>query len=119
MPNIANCACRNAKLAMPDWDDLRYALAVARHGSLAAAARTLSVDNSTVFRHLNALEERLGAKVFERLPSGYRPTESGECLLDAAERMETEAIAIDRELSGRDTRLSGKLRVTSSETLAF
>jgi DNA-binding transcriptional LysR family regulator len=104
---------------MPDWDDLRYALAIARNGSLAAAARALAVDNSTVFRHLNALEERLGAKVFERLSSGYRPTESGERLLDAAERMETEAIAIDRELSGRDTRLSGRLRVTSSETLAF
>ena len=104
---------------MPDWDDLRYALAIARSGSLAGAARALSVDNSTVFRHLNALEARLGAKVFERLPSGYRPTESGERLLDAAERMETEAIAVDRELSGRDTRLSGKLRVTSSETLAF
>lgn len=104
---------------MPDWDDLRYALAIARNGSLAAAARALAVDSSTVFRHLNALEERLGAKVFERLPSGYRPTESGGRLLEAAERMETEAIAIDRELSGRDTRLSGKLRVTSSETLAF
>jgi DNA-binding transcriptional LysR family regulator len=104
---------------MPDWDDLRYALAIARNGSLAAAARALSVDNSTVFRHLNALEERLGAKVFERLPSGYRPTEAGERLLDAAERIEAEAIAIERELSGRDTRLSGTLRVTSSETLAF
>lgn len=104
---------------MPDWDDLRYALAIARSGGLSAAARALKVDNSTVFRHLNALEERLGAKVFERLPTGYRPTEAGERLLDAAERMETEAIAIDRELAGRDTRLSGKLRVTSSETLAF
>jgi DNA-binding transcriptional LysR family regulator len=104
---------------MPGWDDLRYALAIARNGSLAAAARALAIDNSTVFRHLNALEERLGTKLFERLPSGYRPTESGERLLDAAERMETEAIAIDRELSGRDTRLSGKLLVTSSETLAF
>jgi len=104
---------------MPDWDDLRYALAIARNGSLAAAARALKVDNSTVFRHLNALEDRLGAKIFERLPSGYRPTEAGERLLDAVERMEAEAIAIDRELAGRDTRLSGKLRVTSSETLAF
>ena len=105
--------------AMPDWDDLRYALAIARNGGLAPAARALKVDNSTVFRHLNALEDRLGAKIFERLPSGYRPTEAGERLLEAAERMETEAIAIDRELVGRDARLSGKLRVTSSETLAF
>ncbi len=104
---------------MLDWDDLRFALAIARHGGLGGAARALGVDNSTVFRHLNALEAKLGAKAFERLPAGYRPTDSGERLIDAAERMEAEAIAIDRELSGRDTRLSGRLRVTASETLSF
>jgi DNA-binding transcriptional LysR family regulator len=47
--------------AMLGWDDLRFALAIARHGGMAGAARALGVDNSTVFRHLNALEERLGA----------------------------------------------------------
>jgi DNA-binding transcriptional LysR family regulator len=104
---------------MIDWDDFRFALAVSRNGSLAAAARALRVDNSTAFRHLNALEARLGAKLFERSPGGYRPTAAGERLLDAAERMEAEAIAIDRDIFGRDTRLSGKLRATSSETLAF
>ena len=104
---------------MIDWDDFRFALAVARNGSLAAAARALRVDNSTAFRHLNALEADLGAKLFERLPGGYRPTAAGERLLDSAERMEAEAIAIDRDLFGGDTRLTGKLRVTSSETLAF
>ena len=102
-----------------DWDDLRYALAIARHGGLAGAARALAVDNSTVFRHLNALEERLGAQMFERLPGGYRPTAAGERLIEAAERMEAEAIAVDRDLTGRDTRLSGKVRVTASETLAY
>ena len=102
-----------------DWDDLRYALAIARQGGLAGAARALAVDNSTVFRHLNALEERLGAQMFERLPSGYRPTAAGERLIEAAERMEAEAIAVDRDLTGRDTRLSGKVRVTASETLAY
>jgi DNA-binding transcriptional LysR family regulator len=104
---------------MRDWDDFRFALAVSRNGGLAAAARALRVDNSTAFRHLNALEARLGAKLFERSPGGYRATAAGERLLDAAERMEAEAVAIDREIFGRDTRLSGKLRVTSSETLAF
>jgi DNA-binding transcriptional LysR family regulator len=104
---------------MLDWDDLRFALAIARNSGLAGAARALGVDNSTVFRHLGSLEQRLGFKVFERLPTGYRPTEAGERLLDAAERMEAEAIAVDRDLTGSDARLSGRLRVTSSETLAF
>lgn len=101
------------------WDDLRYVLAVARTGSLNAAARTLGVNHSTMFRRLNALEGELGSKLFERLPDGYLPTESGERLIETAERIETETLALDRELTGRDTRLSGLLRVTASETLAF
>jgi DNA-binding transcriptional LysR family regulator len=104
---------------MVEWNDFSFALAIARAGNLAAASRALGIDHSTTFRRLNALEKRIGTKIFERLPTGYRPTPSGETLLDAAERMEAEAIAIDRDLFGRDTRLAGKLRVTSSETLAF
>jgi DNA-binding transcriptional LysR family regulator len=104
---------------MLDWDDLRYALAIAKHGGLAGAARALGADHSTVFRHLSALEAELGAKLFERLPTGYRLTAAGERLREAAERIETEVIALDRELTGRDTRLTGTLRVTCSETLAY
>lgn len=95
---------------MLDWDDLRYALAIAKCGGLAGAARALGADHSTVFRHLNALEAELGAKLFERLPTGYRMTAAGERLREAAERIETEVMALDRELSGRDTRLTGTLR---------
>jgi DNA-binding transcriptional LysR family regulator len=100
------------------WDDLRFVLAIARSGNLAAAANALGVNHSTMFRRLNALEEDIGSKLFERLAVGYRPTESGQRLIEAAERMETEALALDRELSGRDTRLSGQLHVTCSETVA-
>lgn len=101
------------------WDDLRFVLAIARSGNLAAAAQSLSVNHSTMFRRLNALEDGLGSKLFERLQTGYRPTESGLRLIEAAERMETEALALDRDLTGRDTRLSGQLRVTCSETMGF
>jgi DNA-binding transcriptional LysR family regulator len=101
------------------WDDLRIVLAIARSSNLFAAAGALGVNHSTVFRRLNALERELGSKLFERLTSGYRPTESGARLIDTAERMEAQALTLDRELTGRDTRLAGKLRVTCSETLAF
>src|SRR5690606_7949395 len=101
------------------WDDLHVALAIARNGNLAAAAQALGVNHSTMFRKLNALEKALGSKLFERLPTGYRATDSGLRLIETAERMETEALALDRELTGRDTRLSGHLRVTCSETLGF
>jgi len=101
------------------WDDLRFVLAIARSGNLAAAALALGVNHSTMFRRLNTLEDALGSKLFERLPTGYRPTDSGLRLIEAAERMETEALALDRELTGRDTRLSGQVRVTCSETMGF
>jgi DNA-binding transcriptional LysR family regulator len=101
------------------WDDLRYVLVIARAGNLRAAASALGVNHSTVFRRLATLERALGAKLFERLAGSYRPTESGETLIEAAERMEAEAIALDRDLTGRDTRLIGRLRVTASETLGF
>ena len=101
------------------WDDLRLVLAIARAGKLAGGAAALGVNHSTLFRRLNALEKELGSKLFERLPTGYRPTESGQRLIEAAERMETEVLSLDRELTGRDTRLSGQLRVTCSETIAF
>lgn len=101
------------------WDDLRFVLAIARSGNLAAAAAALGVNHSTMFRRLNALEASLGSKLFERLPTGYRSTESGRRFIEAAERMETEALTLDRDLTGRDTRLSGGLRVTCSETLGY
>ncbi|HJR20540.1 MAG TPA: LysR family transcriptional regulator [Dongiaceae bacterium] len=105
---------------MDDWNDLRLVLAVNRTGGLGAAASALGVDHSTAFRRLNALEKQLGVRLFERLPGGtYQATPAGARMASAAERMEDEALALDRAIAGRDHRLSGRLRVTSSETLAY
>lgn len=101
------------------WDDLRLVLAVARAGNLVAASAALGVNHSTVFRRLNALEKDIGAKLFERLAAGYEPTDAGHRLIATAELMEEQALALDRDLTGRDTRLAGKLRVTASETMGF
>jgi DNA-binding transcriptional LysR family regulator len=105
---------------MDDWNDLRLVLAVARAGSLTGAAELLRVNHSTAFRRLGSLEERLGVRLFERLPGGsYLPTVAGERAAVAAERVETETAALGRDIAGQDIRLTGRLRVTSSETLAF
>ncbi|MEZ2131580.1 MULTISPECIES: LysR family transcriptional regulator [unclassified Sinorhizobium] len=105
---------------MKDWNDLQLVLAVRRTGGLTAAAKALGIDHSTAFRRLNALEERIGVRIFERLPGGaYQPTPAGERMAVTAERMEDEALALDRDIAGRDHQLSGRLRVTSSETLAY
>ncbi|MGO7294825.1 LysR family transcriptional regulator, partial [Rhizobium brockwellii] len=60
----------------------------ARGGSLRAAAKRLGVNHATVLRRIAQLEERLGAQMFEKLPSGYRLTAAGEEVLQLAEQME-------------------------------
>ncbi|WP_250516986.1 LysR family transcriptional regulator [Caballeronia sp. INDeC2] len=105
---------------MEDWNELRLVLAVQRGGSLNAASETLGIDHSTAYRRLKALETQLGARLFERLPGGvYEPTEAGARIAAGAERMEDEFLALGRDVVGGDHRLSGRLRVTSSETLAY
>jgi molybdenum-dependent DNA-binding transcriptional regulator ModE len=67
---------------MIDWDDVRYFLAVARGGSVRAAAKELGVNHATVLRRIAPLEDRLGTQMFEKLPSGYRLTAAGEEVLE-------------------------------------
>jgi DNA-binding transcriptional LysR family regulator len=103
-----------------DWNDLRLLLAVARARGLTGAAQPLGIDHSTGYRRLQAIEARLGVAMFERLPGGvYMPTEAGARAVAAAERIEAEVLGLARDIAGRDTRLAGRLRVTSSETLAY
>ncbi len=105
---------------MEDWNNHRLVLAVTRTGGLTAAAKLLRVDHSTVFRRLQALEAKLGVPLFERGPGGaYQPTPAGLRAALAAERMEEEANGLARDLAGQDCRLTGRLRVTCSETLAY
>ena len=101
-------------MAELDWSDLRYALAVGHRGTLAAAARQLGVNATTVQRRLDALEARLGARLFDRSKSGYQPTEAGAMVLEQARRMADQADEIERRVLGRDRELTGPLRVTTA-----
>src|SRR3546814_8984468 len=87
---------------MIDWDDVRYFLAVAREGSVRAAAGRLGVNHATVLRRMAQLEERLGAQMFEKLPSGYRLTPAGEEVLEFAEQMEASSNRLETRVFGRD-----------------
>jgi DNA-binding transcriptional LysR family regulator len=100
-----------------EWDDLRYVLAVAEHGGLAAAARVLGVNHTTVLRRVNGFEEAHGLRLFERLPSGYALTAGGEEMLATARRMAETVAELERRLSGQDLRLEGTLRVATTDTL--
>jgi DNA-binding transcriptional LysR family regulator len=103
---------------MIDWDDVRYFLAVARGGSVRAAAERLRVNHSTVLRRIAQLEGRLGAHVFEKLPSGYRLTDAGQEVLEFADQMEASSNQLETRVFGRDQSVRGLLRVTLAPTLA-
>jgi len=101
-----------------DWDNARIFLAIYRKGTLRAAAGMLDIDQATVGRRLNALEKSLGARLFLRTPSGYVATPAGELAVTAAGKMEQAALQFQREMQGLDNRLSGIVRVTTSDTMA-
>jgi DNA-binding transcriptional LysR family regulator len=113
---VGDCAVHGCN--MIDWDDVRYFLAVARSGSVRAAAERLSVNHSTVLRHVAHLEERLGTKIFEKLPTGYRLTSAGEEVLELAAEMEATSNKLESQIFGRDQGIRGILRVTMAPTLA-
>ena len=81
----------------PDWDHIRVFLALARTGSLRAAAQELGVSQPTLGRHLSALETAVGVVLFDRLPEGLRMTEAGRDLRPRAEAMEEAAFAFHRQ----------------------
>lgn len=101
-----------------NWDDLRFFLSVARTGTLSGAAREIGVNHATVLRRLRALEEELETALFERRADGYGLTAAGEEILKSAGRIEDEALAIARTVSGRDVRLSGPVRIATVDTFS-
>lgn len=103
---------------MIDWDDVRFFLAVARSGSVRSAADRLKVNHTTVLRRISQLERRLGARLFEKTPAGYRLTSSGHDVLALAEEMELSSSRLEGLVWGRDEGIAGPLRVAMAQTIA-
>lgn len=102
---------------MLDWNDLKFFLELARQGKLVQAAARLHVDHTTVSRRINALEEQLEVRLFDRSPRGYKLTDAGVRLLPYAETMESSSNLIQQDIAGKDTRLGGIVRVATPEAL--
>lgn len=94
-----------------NWDDVRIFLSVARAGQILSAARRLDLNHATVGRRLSALEEAIGAKLFDRSPGGCELTEAGRTFRSHAEAMEAAMISGRAEVGGSDVELSGTVRV--------
>ena len=101
------------------WDDVRFFLAVARAGSLSAAARALGVGHVTVGRRITVLEKRLGVTLLARTPDGFATTSAGEAVLRQCMAMENAALDLERVAAGRDSLATGSVRVTTTDALGY
>lgn len=103
---------------MIDWDDVRFFLAIHRHGTLAAAASALGLDATTVGRRLARLEQQVDTRLFDRTAKGYVATAAGTRMLPRAEKIERELLSALRDVEGEDQRLAGLVRLTATEMLS-
>jgi DNA-binding transcriptional LysR family regulator len=108
--------CENARVI--DWDDVRFFLAIHRHGTLAGAASALGLDATTVGRRLARLEQTVDARLFDRTARGYVATAAGARILPRAEAIEREMLAAVRDVEGEDHRMAGHVRMAATEMLA-
>ena len=100
-------------MTVESWDEIRTAYHVARAGTVSGAAEALGVHHATVIRHVNALEERIGVKLFQRHPRGYTATEAGADLLTVARATDDQFEQLESRIRGRGDEVSGELVVTS------
>ncbi|WP_108816716.1 LysR family transcriptional regulator [Loktanella sp. Alg231-35] len=98
---------------MDNWDEIRTAFQVARMGTVSGAAEQLGVHHATVIRHIDALEQRLGAKLFQRHARGYTATEAGTDLLQVAQATDDQFTQLAGRIKGQGEGVSGDLVVTS------
>lgn len=98
-----------------EWSDLKVFLAIARTGTLAAAARAMGKAQPTMGRRLRALEDAVGHVLFQRTVDGLVLTDEGGAVLVHAERIEEEVLAFERVLGGNEAQLEGMLRLSSSD----
>lgn len=101
-----------------DWDDVRIFLAVARKGSLTGAGTSLGMSASSVSRHIEDLESRLGVTLFLRSQSGYALGDAGLAIIADAERAESAFDSIRRNAPRAADKLSGTVRVALPDNLA-
>lgn len=98
---------------MSNWDEIKTAYQVARVGTVSGAAEVLGVHHATVIRHIDALEEDLATKLFQRHARGYTPTEAGQELLRVAQITDDQFTQMTGRIRGQGSEMSGDLVVTS------
>ncbi|MEM8498121.1 MAG: LysR family transcriptional regulator [Pseudomonadota bacterium] len=104
---------------MDNWDEIRIAYAVAKLGTVSAAADALNVHRATVIRNINALEKALRAKVFIRHANGYSMTEAGKDLLTVAAITDEQFQNLFQRIKGVHSVIEGDLRITLLQPFTY
>ncbi|MFD2172660.1 LysR family transcriptional regulator [Rhodobacter lacus] len=115
---MAATSFMGAQMRLENWDEIRTAYQVARVGTVSGAAEVLGVHHATVIRHVDALEARLGTKLFQRHPRGYTPTEAGVQLLAVGQATEDQFAQLAARIAGAGEEMRGELIITSLPALA-
>lgn len=100
-----------------EWNDLKTVLAVAEHGGLQGGAESLGVHATTVARRIRDIEAGVGARLFERYRHGVALTDAGADAIAVAREVRERVDGLTARLQGRDTRLSGTIRLTSVDSI--
>ena len=103
---------------VPDLGALELLLAVARLGSLGAAARELGITQPAASSRIRAMERLLGLALVDRSPRGSRLTDAGALVTDWARRIAEAAEAFDAGVQALRDRRDSRLRVAASMTIA-
>lgn len=100
-------------MSVDTWDEIRTAFHVARLGTVSGAAEVLGVHHATVIRHIDALEQRLATKLFQRHARGYTATEAGQDLLRVAQATDDQLSQLTGRIRGHGQEVTGDLVITS------
>jgi DNA-binding transcriptional LysR family regulator len=101
-----------------NWDDYQHFLALATHLHLGLAASHLATSQATVMRRVKQLELQLGEVLFMRRRDGHRLTAFGLKLLDVARETEHLLSTLKKDLSGKQNRAEGHVKITTTEVAA-
>lgn len=100
-----------------DWDDYRFFLSIAEHGTLKSTAAALKVNLSTVLRRINTLEKKMGARLFDRSHDGFTLTPAGNIMQEHAETMQHSVIELMRKVKDTDHQFGGVIKLATTDSL--
>lgn len=101
-----------------DFRSLQHAIALADEGSFVKAAEKVSLTQSAVSRSILALERELGVALFDRTPSGVRPTQAGRALVERARAIVADARSLKADISRSVDDVSGAIAFGTGPALA-